>query len=298
MYQELDYDSDNSSCFESNGEHEGKVSQDESRYIIHLDVDCFYCQCEEIANPSLATRPVAIGQKHIIVTSNYVAREMGVKKLQSRDDAMRACPSLLIIEGSDIEPYRDASRSIYDAFRSAVKDLHSENSTRKGGMDEYFADITSAVEEEWEKDEIDRRYLCTTQNDIWVYGDDADSCVVQITEDQSGATATSAWKQKKAGGQIFDRGRETDVHVQTTNRSFDGKANTTKSQSTNKLLDNSRNFRFSHACENCIRSKETQFVQYPFSLEIQHYHRYHAAPTNTRSWVENLAINHSNIEGI
>ena len=206
MYQELDYDSDNSSCFESNGEHEGKVSQDESRYIIHLDVDCFYCQCEEIANPSLATRPVAIGQKHIIVTSNYVAREMGVKKLQSRDDAMRACPSLLIIEGSDIEPYRDASRSIYDAFRSAVKDLHSENSTRKGGMDEYFADITSAVEEEWEKDEIDRRYLCTTQNDIWVYGDDADSCVVQITEDQSGATATSTWKQKKQGGKYLIEG--------------------------------------------------------------------------------------------
>jgi len=195
MFQDLDYDSENSSCFESNGEHEGKTSQDESRYIVHLDVDCFYCQCEEIANPSLATRPIAVGQKHIIVTSNYVAREMGVKKLQGRDDAMRACPSLLIIEGSDIEPYRDASRSIYDAFRGAVKVLHSDNSTRKGGMDEFFADITSAVEEEWEKEEIDRRYLRTTQNGIWVYGDDAESCVVQITEDQSGATATSTWKQ-------------------------------------------------------------------------------------------------------
>lgn len=117
-----------------------------SRCVIHLDVDYFYCQCEEIANPTLAARPVAIGQKHIIVTSNYIARSMGVKKLQSKSDALRVCPSLLIIDGSDIERYRDASTLIYTTFRKIVKSLHSDNTARKGGLDEYFADITSTVE--------------------------------------------------------------------------------------------------------------------------------------------------------
>ena len=202
MFQELDYDSDNSSYSEIKGDLlEGQISQNEllsRRYIIHLDVDCFYCQCEEIANPNLATRPLAVGQKHIIVTSNYVARKMGVKKLQSRNDAMRACPSLIIIEGSDIEPYRDASRSIYDSFRSAVKDLDPKNATKKGGMDEFFADITTAVEEKCQKEQMNRRNLpnnASAPDDIWVYGNDAESSVVQITEDQSGATSTSTWTQ-------------------------------------------------------------------------------------------------------
>ena len=41
------------------------------RTIFHLDVDCFYCQCESIMDPRLATKPFAVGQKHIIVTCNY-----------------------------------------------------------------------------------------------------------------------------------------------------------------------------------------------------------------------------------
>lgn len=71
-----------------------------SRSIVHLDVDCFYCQCEEIDGPpDFKERPIAIGQKHIVVTCNYIARREGVKKLQCRIEAMRKCPNLLIIEG-------------------------------------------------------------------------------------------------------------------------------------------------------------------------------------------------------
>jgi nucleotidyltransferase/DNA polymerase involved in DNA repair len=78
---------------------------------------------EEIANPELAIKPFAVGQKQIIVTSNYVARSFGVKKLMSREEAKKTCPELIIIEGSDLEPYRLASQSIYKAFRDCIKEL-------------------------------------------------------------------------------------------------------------------------------------------------------------------------------
>jgi len=177
-----------------------------SKYIIHLDVDYFYCQCEEILNPSLSSLPVAIGQKHIIVTCNYVARGMGVQKLQKKVDALLSCPTLTIIDGSDLEHYRDASRMIYTAFRNSLKNLHVGNTTKKGGMDEYFADLTASVlqvEEEQKNDRIgrDRSPSCNghrcppsaISEDVWIYGDDRDTKVV-IREDQSGAMSTSVWK--------------------------------------------------------------------------------------------------------
>jgi DNA polymerase iota len=165
-----------------------------AKYIIHLDVDCFYCQTEELRNPALASKPLAIGQKHIIVTSNYVARKMGVKKLQGRRDALRSCPSLIIVEGSDLEPYRDASRSIYSVFRAAVKELHPTTSAKKGGMDEYFADITAAVDNEWENNRS-----ISLPDGVWIYGDN--SSVARITEDQSGASSISVWKHNENGGE-------------------------------------------------------------------------------------------------
>lgn len=191
---EYDYDSEGSTEYEV--QNQEAAPNLISRCVIHLDINYFYCQCEEIANPTLATRPVAIGQKHIIVTSNYVARSMGVKKLQSKSEALGVCPSLLIIDGSDIERYRDASTSIYATFRQIVKGLHSDNTVRKGGMDEYFADVTSAVESQLNHC---GGFVSTAHDNqsaaVWIYGDDEKSSTVQIVEDQTGATSISTLKK-------------------------------------------------------------------------------------------------------
>jgi len=59
------------------------IDDDVSRTIIHLDIDCFYAQVETILNPELATKPVGVQQKNLVITTNYVARKMvsGQKKL-------------------------------------------------------------------------------------------------------------------------------------------------------------------------------------------------------------------------
>jgi DNA polymerase IV (DinB-like DNA polymerase) len=56
------------------------------RIVLHVDFDYFYAQCEEIRNPNLRTKPVAVcifsdrgGDSGAIATANYIARRYGVK---------------------------------------------------------------------------------------------------------------------------------------------------------------------------------------------------------------------------
>ena len=53
-----------------------------SKIIAHIDLDAFFVRCEEIKNPSLENKPVAIGKDGrggIVSTCSYKAREYGVK---------------------------------------------------------------------------------------------------------------------------------------------------------------------------------------------------------------------------
>ena len=47
------------------------------RIICHFDIDCFYAQVEELRDPRLANRAMAVTQKYLIVTCNYPARAAG-----------------------------------------------------------------------------------------------------------------------------------------------------------------------------------------------------------------------------
>jgi hypothetical protein len=40
--------------------------------IIHIDVDHFYSQVEEVLNPEIKEKPVGILQRNFIVTCNYI----------------------------------------------------------------------------------------------------------------------------------------------------------------------------------------------------------------------------------
>ncbi|BFZ59197.1 hypothetical protein YB2330_000201 [Saitoella coloradoensis] len=119
--------------------------QSNDRIIIQLDLDFFYGQVEQLANPSLRALPFGIQQKQIIVTCNYLARERGVGKLQLLTDAVRACPELVIVNGEDLNRFRKASRDIFGFVRNLVGD---ECAVQRLGMDELWIDVTSLVERE------------------------------------------------------------------------------------------------------------------------------------------------------
>lgn len=108
--------------------------------IIHIDIDCFYAQVEEIRNPSLRNKPVGIQQKNIVVTCNYVARTFGVKKLMLLTDALRLCPELVLVNGEDLTPYRQMSTKIHNIL------LTYTPCVEKLGLDENFLDVTSIID--------------------------------------------------------------------------------------------------------------------------------------------------------
>lgn len=73
-----------------------------------------------------------------MVTCNYPARAAGITKLMSVKDAKNKCPSLVLVSGEDLTPYRRASRAIM-----AV--LERFGTAQRLGMDEVFVDITAEV---------------------------------------------------------------------------------------------------------------------------------------------------------
>ncbi|KAM6304165.1 DNA polymerase iota isoform 2-T2 [Podargus strigoides] len=110
------------------------------RVIVHIDLDCFYAQVEMIRNPALRAQPLGVRQKNIVVTCNYEARRLGVKKLMAVKEAKEKCPQLLLVNGEDLTPYREISYKVTELlgeFNPLVERL---------GMDEHFVDVTKMVE--------------------------------------------------------------------------------------------------------------------------------------------------------
>lgn len=110
------------------------------RSIVHLDVDCFYAQVEMLRHPEFDGQPLGVQQKNIVVTSNYLARQFGVGKCISVQEALRLCPGLALVRGEDLTEYRRISAKISEIlhqFTPLVERL---------GMDESFVDVSSMVD--------------------------------------------------------------------------------------------------------------------------------------------------------
>ncbi|KAM6106002.1 DNA polymerase iota [Pterocles gutturalis] len=93
-----------------------------------------------IRNPELRDKPLGVQQKYLVVTCNYEARKLGVKKLMSVKYAKEKCPQLILVNGEDLTPYREMSYKVTELlgeFSLLVERL---------GFDENFVDITEIVE--------------------------------------------------------------------------------------------------------------------------------------------------------
>ncbi|XP_034177827.1 DNA polymerase iota [Osmia lignaria lignaria] len=110
------------------------------RTIIHIDVDCFYAQVEMLRHPEFDGKPLGVQQKNLVVTSNYLAREYGIKKCMSVQEALKLCPELTLVNGEDLTNYRHFSDKILEVlhqFTPLVERL---------GFDDNFLDVTSIVQ--------------------------------------------------------------------------------------------------------------------------------------------------------
>ncbi|XP_014234704.1 DNA polymerase iota [Trichogramma pretiosum] len=110
------------------------------RCIVHLDVDCFYAQVEMISHPEHKGKPLGVQQKNLVVTSNYEARAFGVRKCMPVDEALQLCPSLILVRGEDLTPYRRMSAKIAELLHQFTP------SVEKLGLDENYIDVTSIID--------------------------------------------------------------------------------------------------------------------------------------------------------
>ena len=109
------------------------------RIVAHFDVDALYSQVEELRDPRLVDRPMAVTQKYLIVTCNYPARSAGLKKLMSTQKAKALCPEVVLVSGEDLTPYRACAKKVRAA-------LSRFGTCEKLGLDECWVDLTAEVE--------------------------------------------------------------------------------------------------------------------------------------------------------
>ena len=104
--------------------------------IIHFDGDAFFASVEEAVHPELRGRPVVTGKERGIVScANYAAKALGISRSVPLHEAIRRCPSLVVLP-SDYETYGLYSKRMFDIARrySPMVEEYS--------IDEGFADFT------------------------------------------------------------------------------------------------------------------------------------------------------------
>lgn len=110
-----------------------------TRKIIHCDCDCFYASVEMRDHPELRHVPLAVGgsanTRGVIATCNYLARGFGVRSAMPTSQALKLCPSLVVLPVS-MSKYRQASAQIHTIYQDYTDKIEPLS------LDEAYLDVT------------------------------------------------------------------------------------------------------------------------------------------------------------
>ena len=104
--------------------------------ILHADLDAFYASVEQLLDPSLRGRPVAVGGG-VVLAASYEAKRFGVSGGMAGRQARERCPDLVFVKGHFKEYQRLSEQvmAILGDFTPAVQRI---------SIDEAFLDVAGS----------------------------------------------------------------------------------------------------------------------------------------------------------
>ncbi len=109
------------------------------RKIIHVDMDAFYASVEQMDNPLLKGKPIAVGggsARGVISAASYEARKFGVKSAMSGRLAEKLCPDLIFVRHR-FDRYKEISKKVRKIF------LDYTDLVEPLSLDEAYLDVTT-----------------------------------------------------------------------------------------------------------------------------------------------------------
>lgn len=105
--------------------------------ILHADLDAFYASVEQLLNPALRGKPIAVGGG-IVLAASYEAKAFGVRSPMPGWQARKLCPDLIFVGGHFSEYQR-----LGDAAIDVLRDYTPE--VERISIDEAFADVAGST---------------------------------------------------------------------------------------------------------------------------------------------------------
>lgn len=105
--------------------------------ILHADLDAFYASVEQLLDPALRGRPIAVGGG-VVLAASYEAKAFGVRGGMPGRQARELCPQLLFVNGhfSEYQRLGDAAIAILGDYTPLVERI---------SIDEAFADVAGTT---------------------------------------------------------------------------------------------------------------------------------------------------------
>src|SRR5438552_5374808 len=105
--------------------------------ILHADLDAFYASVEQMLDPSLQGKPVAVGGG-VVLAASYEAKAFGVHGGMPGRRARELCPQLIFVGGhfSEYQRLGDAAIAVLADYTPLIERI---------SIDEAFADVSGCT---------------------------------------------------------------------------------------------------------------------------------------------------------
>jgi DNA polymerase IV len=111
-----------------------------AKIILCVDMDAFFASVEQQVNPELKGKPIAVtgaGDRTVITTSSYEARQYGVKTGMTPYEAKKLCPHIIFVVGHN-KLYAEICGKLEKICERFTPDIETYS------IDEIFLDVTGS----------------------------------------------------------------------------------------------------------------------------------------------------------